>query len=66
MKVWELLEVLDTLDAEDEVRIAGSDRYTPYAYTVRDCLAGTDGKAYLLEGTQVGPVPSDIRAEQEG
>ena len=51
MTVGELMDILDGMDEDMEIRLAEQPSY-PFAYSV-ECVSEYEGKAYLCEGRQI-------------
>jgi len=63
MTVGDLLDLLDGLDEETEVRLAQQPSY-PFEYELSDGVVVELGKEdilYLIEGNQIGYLPDEAR-----
>lgn len=60
MTVAELIEQLEALDPEAEVRIAVQPTY-PFEHRLDEQIAEVDGKVYLAEAHQQGYLPDEVR-----
>ena len=61
MTVAELIEQLEALDPEAEVRLASQPTY-PMEYSLDEFVVEVDGRVYLAEAGQVGYLPDGVRA----
>jgi hypothetical protein len=64
MTVGELMEILENLDPDTEVRLA-TQRQWPFEYTVGGVAEPLDGTTplYLAAGKQLGYLPENVREE---
>ena len=61
MKVWELLDILEDMDEDTEIRLAMQPAW-PFEYSIGNAIE-VNGILYLAENEQLDHLPDEVRNE---